>query len=332
MNQSLSFIRDLGKHREASVLAMLAAVAIYLSFASDYFLEPRNLLNVGRQASVVAIVALGQALVIIARGIDLIGLSAVVGAVLMRDTGSETIGLVGGLATGLACGVVNGLLYTRFRINPFIATLGTLSIARGIALLMTGGIPVPFGGFAEFVGAGRIHNIPVSFLLMIVLAIIVHIFAVRTVTGREIYAIGDNPKASRLAGVNIHYIRLFVFALCGLLAGLGGLILAGNLASADPNLGMGYELDVIAAVILGGTALSGGRGSIIGVIIGALLMALLNNAFVLLGISAYWQVVTQGLVAFVLLGISAYWQVVTKGLVIIFAVGLDGLQRRGDDD
>lgn len=247
MNQSLSFIRDLGKHREASVLAMLAAVAIYLSFASDYFLEPRNLLNVGRQASVVAIVALGQALVIIARGIDLsvgsvIGLSAVVGAVLMRDTGSETIGLVGGLATGLACGVVNGLLYTRFRINPFIATLGTLSIARGIALLMTGGIPVPFGGFAEFVGAGRIHNIPVSFLLMIVLAIIVHIFAVRTVTGREIYAIGDNPKASRLAGVNIHYIRLFVFALCGLLAGLGGLILAGNLASADPNLGMGYEL------------------------------------------------------------------------------------------
>ncbi|WP_322883591.1 ABC transporter permease (plasmid) [Sinorhizobium medicae] len=318
MNQSLSFIRDLGKHREASVLAMLAAVAIYLSFASDYFLEPRNLLNVGRQASVVAIVALGQALVIIARGIDLsvgsvIGLSAVVGAVLMRDTGSETIGLVGGLATGLACGVVNGLLYTRFRINPFIATLGTLSIARGIALLMTGGIPVPFGGFAEFVGAGRIHNIPVSFLLMIVLAIIVHIFAVRTVTGREIHAIGDNPKASRLAGVNIHYIRLFVFALCGLLAGLGGLILAGNLASADPNLGMGYELDVIAAVILGGTALSGGRGSIIGVIIGALLMALLNNAFVLLGISAYWQVVT-------------------KGLVIIFAVGLDGLQRRGDDD
>ncbi|MDX0716343.1 ABC transporter permease [Sinorhizobium medicae] len=318
MNQSLSFIRDLGKHREASVLAMLAAVAIYLSFASDYFLEPRNLLNVGRQASVVAIVALGQALVIIARGIDLsvgsvIGLSAVVGAVLMRDTGSETIGLVGGLATGLACGVVNGLLYTRFRINPFIATLGTLSIARGIALLMTGGIPVPFGGFAEFVGAGRIHNIPVSFLLMIVLAIIVHIFAVRTVTGREIYAIGDNPKASRLAGVNIHHIRLFVFALCGLLAGLGGLILAGNLASADPNLGMGYELDVIASVILGGTALSGGRGSIIGVIIGALLMALLNNAFVLLGISAYWQVVT-------------------KGLVIIFAVGLDGLQRRGDDD
>jgi len=318
MNAALATVRRLGRHREASVLAMLLAVAVYLAFASDYFLAPRNLLNIGRQASVVAIVALGQALVIIGRGIDLsvgsvIGLSAVVAAVVIRDTGVESIGLAAGLLTGLACGVVNGLLYTRLRINPFIATLGTLSVARGIALLLTGGIPVQMSGIAEFVGAGRIAGIPVSFLLMIALAIVVHVFAVRTVRGREIYAIGDNPKAARLAGVDLKATRLFVFAFCGLLAGLGGLILSGNLASADPNLGMGYELDVIAAVILGGTALSGGRGSIAGVVIGALLMALLNNAFVLLGISAYWQVVT-------------------KGLVIIFAVALDGLQRGGDDD
>lgn len=318
MKTGLATIRHLGRHREASVLLMLLAVALYLALASDYFLSPRNLLNVGRQASVVAIVALGQALVIIGRGLDLsvgsvIGLSAVVAAIVIRDTGMESIGLAAGLLTGLCCGIVNGLLYTRFRINPFIATLGTLSVARGIALLMTGGIPVPIDGFAEFVGAGRIWGIPVSFLLMIVLAIAVHVFASRTVRGREIYAIGDNPKAAKLAGVDLKATRLLLFALCGLLAGLGGLILAGNLASADPNLGMGYELDVIAAVILGGTALSGGRGSIVGVVIGALLMALLNNAFVLLGISAYWQVIT-------------------KGLVIIFAVGLDGLQRGGDDD
>jgi len=318
MNSALAAVNRLSRHREASVLLMLLAVAIYLAFASDYFLSPRNLLNVGRQASVVAIVALGQALVIIGRGIDLsvgsvIGLSAVVAAVLIRDTGMESVGLLAGLLTGLACGTVNGLLYTRLKINPFIATLGTLSVARGIALLMTGGIPVPMSGFAEFVGAGRIAGVPVSFLLMIALAVAVHIFATRTVRGREIYAIGDNPKAARLAGVDLKATRLFIFAFCGLLAGFGGLILSGNLASADPNLGMGYELDVIAAVILGGTALSGGRGSIVGVVIGALLMALLNNAFVLLGISAYWQVVT-------------------KGLVIIFAVALDGLQRGGSDD
>jgi ribose/xylose/arabinose/galactoside ABC-type transport system permease subunit len=318
MNGSLTYLKGIGRYREASVLLMLVIVALYLSFASDYFLAPRNLLNVGRQASVVAIVALGQALVIIGRGIDLsvgsvIGLSAVIAAVVIRDTGIETVGLAAGLATGLACGIVNGLLYTRLRINPFIATLGTLSVARGIALLMTGGIPVPVSGFSEFVGAGRLGGIPVSFLLMIVLAVAVHVFASRTVRGREIYAIGDNPKAARLAGVDLKATRLFVFAFSGLLAGLGGLILSGNLASADPNLGLGYELDVIAAVILGGTALSGGRGSIVGVVIGALLMALLNNAFVLLGISAYWQVVT-------------------KGLVIILAVGLDGLQRGASDD
>ncbi|MDR6433582.1 ABC transporter permease [Brucella pseudogrignonensis] len=316
--QGGALIRQLGRHREASVLLMLLVVSVYLAFASDYFLAPRNLLNIGRQASVVAIVALGQALVIIARGIDLsvgavIGLSAVVAAVVTRDTGVESIGLISGILTGLLCGLVNGLLYTKFRINPFIATLGTLSVARGIALLMTGGIPVEVGGLAEFIGAGRLYGVPISLLLMIVLAIVVHIFAGRTVIGREIYAIGDNPKAARLAGVNLKRTRLFVFTLCGTLAGLGGLILSGNLASADPNLGLGYELDVIAAVILGGTALSGGRGSIIGVIIGALLMAVLNNAFVLLGISAYWQVVT-------------------KGLVIILAVGLDGLQRGSDDD
>ncbi len=311
-------LRKLARYREASVLLMLIAVALYLAIASDYFLSPRNLLNVGRQASVVAIVALGQALVIIARGIDLsvgsvIGLSAVVAAITIRDTGHESVGLAAGLLTGVACGVINGVLYTRFKINPFIATLGVLSIGRGLALLMTGGIPVPIGGLAEFVGAGRLLGIPVSFLLMIVLAIIVHVFVTYTVIGREIYAIGDNPKAARLAGVNIKATRLVVFTICGLLAGLGGLILSGNLASADPNLGIGYELDVIAAVILGGTALSGGRGSIIGVVIGALLMALLNNAFVLLGVAAYWQVVT-------------------KGLVIILAVGIDGLTRGNEDE
>lgn len=311
-------LRSLLRHREASVLIMLLAIAVFLAFSNEYFLSSRNLLNVGRQASVVAIVALGQALVIIARGIDLsvgsvIGVSAVVAAVVLQATGIQSLGLLVGLLTGLVCGIANGLMVTRLRINPFIATLGMLSVARGIALLVTGGIPVMFTGWAEFLGAGRIWQIPVSFILMLILALAVHILATRHRLGREIYGIGDNPKAARLAGIDLKKTRLFVFGFCGCLAGLGGVILAGNLASADPNLGMGYELDVIAAVILGGTALNGGRGSIIGVVIGAMLMALLNNAFVLLGISAYWQVVT-------------------KGLVIIIAVGIDGLQRREDDE
>lgn len=304
--------------REASVALMLILVAIYLSFASSYFLEPRNLLNVGRQASVVGTIALGEALVIIARGIDLsvgsvVGLSGVAGAMVAHATGEQALSIPAAILTGLACGLVNGLLFTRLRINPFIATLGTLSIARGIALLLTGGLPVAVEGWAEFLGSGRIGTVPVSFILMLILAVIFYVVSTRTRTGREIFAVGDNPKASMLAGIDLRRTRLLVFAISGTLAGFGGIVLAGNLASADPNLGLGYELDVIAAVILGGTSLSGGRGSIPGVVLGAVLMALLNNAFVLLGISAYWQVVT-------------------KGVVIIMAVGLDSFRRDGEEE
>lgn len=304
--------------REASVALMILALVIFLGFANEFFLTPRNLLNVGRQASVVAIVALGQALVIIARGLDLsvgsvLGLSAVVSAYVAQATGNQSLALLAGLGTGALVGLVNGGLFTRLNINPFIATLGTLSIARGLALLITGGIPIPFNtDFANFLGAGRIYTVPVSLILMLLLAVAFHVFASRTRIGRNIYAIGDSPTAARLAGINVEGTRLLVFILCGMLAGLGGIILGGNLASANPDLGRGYELDVIAAVILGGTALSGGRGSILGVVLGALLMALLSNAFVLLGMSAHWQVVS-------------------KGLVIIFAVGIDGI-RRGRED
>ena len=304
--------------REASVALMILALIVFLGFANEFFLTPRNLLNVGRQASVVAIVALGQALVIIARGLDLsvgsvLGLSAVVSAYVAQATGNQSLALLAGLGTGAFVGLVNGGLFTWLNINPFIATLGTLSIARGLALLITGGIPIPFNtDFANFLGAGRIYTVPVSLILMLLLAAAFHVFASRTRIGRNIYAIGDSPTAARLAGINVEGTRLLVFILCGMLAGLGGIILGGNLASANPDLGRGYELDVIAAVILGGTALSGGRGSILGVVLGALLMALLSNAFVLLGMSAHWQVVS-------------------KGLVIIFAVGIDGI-RRGRED
>lgn len=303
--------------REASVALILVLVFIFMAFANEFFLTQRNLLNVGRQASVVAIVALGQALVIIARGIDLsvgsvIGLSAVTGAFVAQATGSQVLGIGGALSAGLVAGMFNAVLYTRFHINPFIATLGTLSIARGIALLMTGGIPVSFSGWASWFGAGRVFEIPVSLIIMLLLAGVFIVFTTRTRIGRDIYATGDNPTAARLAGIDVDRTRFLVFALCGLLAGLGGLILAGNLASASPNLGRGSELDVIAAVILGGVALSGGRGSIVGVVLGALLMALLANAFVLLGVSSHWQVIT-------------------KGLVIVIAVGIDGLQRGRED-
>ena len=300
--------------REASVFLMLLIVATYLSISSPYFLEARNLLNVGRQFSVVGIVATGEALVIIAGAIDLsvgstVGLSAVTAALTAKATGSPALGLVAGLTVGAVVGILNGLLITRIKINPFIATLGMLSIARGAALLLTGGLPYEFDNWVGFLGSGKLFTIPVSFLLMLLVAAVAHVFASTTRWGRNIFAVGDNPRAARLGGLNVGGVRRFVFMTSGLLAGLGGVVLAGTLASANPNLGQGYELDVIAAVILGGAALTGGRGSIFGVMLGAALMGVLRNAFVLLGVSAYWQVVTIG-------------------IVVLLAVGIDSVRRR----
>ena len=171
--RAASGARGFLRQREASVALMIVAVIVFLTFANEFFLTPRNLLNVGRQASVVAIVALGQALVIISRGLDLsvgsvLGLSAVAAAWVARASGVQELGLLAGLATGAFVGAINGGLFARLNINPFIATLGTLSIARGVALLITGGIPIPLsGGLAEFLGAGRIYTVPVSLILMV---------------------------------------------------------------------------------------------------------------------------------------------------------------------
>lgn len=308
----------LRERREATVAAMLIAVFVLLSFSSPFFLTERNLFNVARQLSVVAIVALGQALVIIAGGIDLsvgsvIGLSAVAAAMVAASTGWPLLGIVAALVVGGVTGLVNGTLITRARINPFITTLGTLSVVRGAALLITNGNPQRFDNWAAFLGGGRIGNVPLQFILLVILAAIIWIFAVRTRWGRDAYAVGDNARAARLAGLDVPFTRTLVFTISGLLAGLGGLLLAGMLANANPNLGLGYELDVIAAVILGGVALTGGRGSIGGVVIGAALIGLLRNAFVLLNVSGYWQTITIG-------------------LVVIVAVGADSFNRKTEED
>ncbi len=259
-----SIVRFLRTRREATVLAMLVIVFLGLTFASEFFLTGRNLSNVARQISVVGIVALGQALVIIAGGIDrsvgsVIGLAAVTAAMVSAATGMPSLGIVGAIAIGMAVGFLNGVLVTRIRINPFITTLGTLSIARGAALLATNGNPQRFDNWAAWLGYGRIGEVPVQFLLLVALTLVVAFFATRTRWGRNVYAVGDNARAARLAGIDVARTRIMVFTLSGSLAGRGGLVLGGMLTNSNPNLGLGYELDVIAAVILGGVALSGGR-------------------------------------------------------------------------
>lgn len=303
--------------REATVLAMLVVLFIGLAFYSEYFFTSRNLANFARQISVVGIVALGQALVIIAGGIDLsvgstIGLAAVTAAMVSSATGMPALGLIAAILVGTGVGLINGILVTRIRINSFIATLGMLSVTRGVALLITNGSPQRFDNWAAWLGSGHIGPVPVQFILLAALTGIVWFFATRTRAGRNIYAVGNNARAARLAGIDVERTRVLVFVISGSLAGLGGLLLGGMLTNASPNLGLGYELDVIAAVILGGVALTGGRGSIGGVVIGATLMGLLRNAFVLLNVSGYWQTITIG-------------------LVVIVAVGADSINRKRDD-
>ncbi|WP_406676828.1 ABC transporter permease [Moorella sp. ACPs] len=300
--------------QEVGILIALVVLCIALSIASPFFLQKDNILNVLRQISVVGILAVGEAFIIISGAIDLsvgslLGLGGVMTAYFTMIGVNPFLAAVLGLAVGGLGGFINGILVTKAKINSFIVTLGMLSVARGITLLITGGMPISFESPIAFLGNGYIRSVPVSVIVMFLIIGLGHIFATKTIMGRNIFAIGNNEKAAELSGIAVEKLRLIVFTLMGILAALSGIILAGNLLSADPTSGTGYELDVIAAVVIGGASLAGGQGSIFGVLIGAALMGVLRNGFVLLGISAYWQIVTIG-------------------IVIVAAVGLDQLRKK----
>ncbi len=221
--------------------------------------------------------------------------------------------IAAGLVTGLAMGWFNGLMITRFRLPPFVATLGTLSIAHGLTMLWTGGFPITsLGDGFRFLGTGYWLGIPVPVWVSAALVALFHVFMQRTVFGKYMYAIGDNERTARLCGVNVEGIKWLAYTLGGGLAGVAGLLMAARLDSATPNAGFSYELDSIAAVVIGGTSLSGGRGSILGTVLGCLIIGVLNNGLVLLEVSPFWQ------------------QVV-KGVVILVAVAVDRASRREEE-
>jgi len=292
-----AFIRT----KEFSVFVALAVLCCVIAVLSPYFLRVNNLFNVLRQFSIIGILAVGQALIIITGGIDLsvgsiVGLMGVMTALYSNAGLHPVLVLLASLATGTAVGGINGLLVTGLGINPFIVTLGMMSIARGTALLITGGLPISNETAITWLGGGYLGPVPVPVIVMFVIAILGQVFASRTLPGRNVYAVGDNERAARLSGIRVERVKTMVFMIMGALCALSGIILSGTLNSAEPAAGSGYELDVIAAVVIGGASLSGGEGSIVGVIIGAALMGVLRNGFVLLGISAYWQIVSIGVV------------------------------------
>jgi ribose transport system permease protein len=307
-------LKGLGKHSELPTFIALLVLCAVISFLSPFFFTWQNIFNVLRQFSVIAILAVGQSLIIITGGIDLsvgalLGLMGVMAALLAGMGLPAVLVFLITIMFGCIAGLFSGLLITKVRINPFIVTLGVMSIARGIALLLTGGMPISIENSITWLGGGHIGIVPVPVIFMFLVAIGGYIFTTRTLPGRNIYAIGNNERAARLSGIHTDKMKILVYMIMGALCGLSGMITSGTLNTAEPTAGTGYELDVIAAVVIGGASLSGGRGSIIGVVMGAAIMGVLRNGFVLLQVSAYWQVVTIG-------------------LVIIGAVALDSIKNR----
>lgn len=286
----------------------LLVLMIFLTVTSDVFMTGSNMQNIARQATVNAFLAIGLLLAIITGGIDLsVGSILAVAmcsmAILAVKMGvNPYLSMIICLMVGVLIGWVNGILLTKLHLpHPFIATLGTMNIARGLALIMTGASPI--SGFDRagapqilYLGAGSVGPIPVAFIAVVIVYIIFHIILTHTSLGRHIYAVGGNTAAARLSGINVDKTLVIVYSLSGLMAGLAALMLAGRTNSGFPNAGAGYELDAIAAVIIGGASFSGGSGSIGGTAIGVLLIAVLRNGLVLLNVPTEWQTVAIGLV------------------------------------
>ncbi|GGN54410.1 transporter [Streptomyces albiflavescens] len=283
-------------------LTALIALVIAMSALSGDFLTTDNLLNIGVQAAVTAILAFGVTFVIVSAGIDLsvgsvAALSATVLAWMATSEGVPVwIAVILAVATGIACGLVNGVLIAYGKLPPFIATLAMLSVGRGLSLVISQGSPIAFPDSVSHLGDTLGGWLPVPVLVMVVMGLITAVILGRTYIGRSMYAIGGNEEAARLSGLRVKKQKLAIYALSGLFAAAAGIVLASRLSSAQPQAAQGYELDAIAAVVIGGASLAGGTGKASGTLIGALILAVLRNGLNLLSVSAFWQQVVIGVV------------------------------------
>lgn len=308
------------------ILAFAALIVLFVGFslATPNFLQFNNIVGILIATAVNGILALGVTYVIVAGGIDLsIGTVMTISAVMTAQFITVwqmpmLVGIVGGIATGALAGFVNGLVIAKLKIPPFIATLGMMYVAKGLALIITGSRPIYFNDTPEFrdVAMGSIigtvlpeYEIPNIILIMFIAAILAALVLSRTVLGRYTFALGSNEEATRLSGVNVDRWKIAVYTVCGIFSGLAGVVLASRLNSAQPATGQGYELDAIAAVVIGGTSLSGGEGTILGTVIGAFVLSVLTNGLRIMSVPQEWQIVVTG-------------------AIVILAVFLDILRRR----
>ncbi|ERM17587.1 ribose ABC transporter permease [Brevibacillus laterosporus PE36] len=280
----------------------LFLLVIILSIVSSDFLTVSNIFNVLRQVSINALIAFGMTFVILTGGIDLsvgstLALSSVLSAGLMASGGDPFLAIVVGLLAGLVMGAFNGILVAKGNVAPFIATLATMTVFRGLTLVYTEGKPITglpdsFG----LVGKSFFLQIPMPVIWMLLSFVALYFILKHTTFGRHVYALGSNEEATRLSGISTTKVKIWVYSISGLFASLAGIILTSRLNSAQPTAGTSYELDAIAAVVLGGTSLSGGKGWIVGTLIGAMIIGVLNNGLNLLNVSSFYQLVAKGAV------------------------------------
>jgi ribose transport system permease protein len=277
-------------------------LCLSLSILSDRFLTVDNFINIFRQSTINGIIAVGMTLVILTAGIDLsvgsiLALSSVMAASMLHSGMPIPAAILVGLGVGASCGLINGLTITRASVPPFVATLGMMTIARGLSLVFTGGKPITgLPDVFRFIGTGSIGPIPTPIILAAATFIIGYVMLTRTSLGQFIYAIGNNPVAARYAGISVGLNITFVYVVSGLLAAVAGMILIARLDSAQPTAGLSFEFDAIAAVVVGGTSFAGGQGGLGGTLIGVLIIAVLNNGLNLLNISSFYQPVVSGIV------------------------------------
>ncbi len=287
----------------------LVIVLIAASLLSDRFFSQTNIMNVIRQTAIVGVLAIGMTFVILTAGIDLsVGSTLALVVVLVASvlqTGSTWLGLLVGLLVGTAVGVVNGLGVTRGRIPPFVMTLGVAGVARGLAFLYTGGTPIPVLKQDFLVlGTGYLGPVPIPSIVFILLIVAAAVALRFTPFGRYVYAIGSNEEAARLSGINVPLYKVLVYALCGAMAAVAGILYAAQLAVGPPVAGQGYELDAIAAVVVGGASLMGGQGSIWGTLLGALIIGMLANILNLMGVSPFVQPLAKGALIIIAVWVS----------------------------
>ena len=299
MKNTMKYMSELTK-----VIALIILMAV-ITIINSNFLTANNLLNLLLQVTSNALIAFGMTFVILTGGIDLsvgsiLALSSALTAGLLGSGMPVTLAILISLILGCILGMMNGLLISYGKLAPFIVTLATMTIFRGATLVYTNGNPITKGlsdtFLFQFLGQGYIVGIPFPVIIMFIVFIVLYVLLHKTAFGKSVYAIGGNEKAAYISGVKLNKVKIIIYSISGIMASISGLIITSRLSSAQPTAGASYEMDAIAAVVLGGTSLSGGKGRILGTLIGALIIGVLNNGLNIIGVSAFWQQVVKGVV------------------------------------